>query len=371
MRTVIAMAAACVLAFETPVSSFRPQLSSPHLHMPRTVVRSRVFMMSTPEAKPPTSGPSFSGALPIDKPETGGRTSTRRKQGESTVVDMVFLSEAEPHDQRVSVLNVLRWLSCCCPAATESKEAAYLDVEDEAAPSAPSQLVGDLLGDGGVVKTVVKEGYGALVSPGSEVTVNFEGRLLDGTVLCRGTDYKCIQGDGTMIGGWETAVGSMRVGEAAKVTIKPWYAYGTAGVAPVVGPDATLEFDIEVLDSAGNFINPRTFRDVDPKKLRDLQSITEDYAKRSELRMRNEEGLSNFEKAEKWVKSLYFFGFFEGETGERPPWYLTPTITFPAMFLTVAAAFYILISNGGVSIKRDLNQDELELGLSLLDQVWG
>lgn len=247
----------------------------------------------------------------------------------------------------------------------------FLEVDDETAPIAPTKLEGDLLGDGGVVKQIIREGDGALVIPGSEVTVNYEGRLEDGTVLCRGTEYKCLQGDGTMIGGWETAVGSMRVGEVAKVTIKPWYAYGPQGVAPVVGPDATLEFEFEVVESSGNFMNPRTYRDVDPKKLRDLDDITEDYARRSELRMRNEENLGTKEKIEKWFKGLYFFGFFEGETGERPPWYLTPTITFPAMFLTVAAAFYILISNGGVSIKRDLQQDEFEMGMAFLDQVWG
>jgi len=135
-------------------------------------------------------------------------------------------------------------------------------------------------------------------------------------------------------------------------------------VAPVVGPDTPLEFDIEVLEASGNFLNPRSFRDMDPKKLRDARSIMEDYEQRSELRMRNEEGLSNWDKTQRWFKSLYFFGFFTGETGERPPWYLTPTITFPIMFAVCAAAFYVLISSGGVTIKRDL---EPLLGPEVLD----
>lgn len=238
---------------------------------------------------------------------------------------------------------------------TDPEKPAFFDFEDETAATAPVQLEGDLLKDGGVFKTIVRPGSGALVTPGAEVVVTYECRTKDqGLVLCRGEDFRFLQGDGTMIGGFETAVGSMRVGEVAKVTVQPWYAYGSGGVAPVVGPDTALEFDIEVLESSGNFLNPKSFRDMDPKKLRDARSIAEDYAQRSELRMRNEEGLTNFEKAQRWFKSLYFFGFFTGETGERPPWYLTPTITFPIMFAVCAAAFYILISSGGVTIKRDL-----------------
>lgn len=251
------------------------------------------------------------------------------------------------------------------------KGASYFDFEDETAPSVPQQLEGDLLRDGGVMKTIVTAGEGPLVTPGAEVAVKYEGRTADKQVLCRGEDFRFLQGDGTMIGGFETAVGSMRVGEVARVQIQPWYAYGSAGVSPVVSPDMPLDFDIEVLEASGNFLNPKSFRDVDPKKLRDAKSIARDYAQRSELRMRNEEGLSNAEKASRWFKSLYFFGFFEGETGERPPWYLTPTITFPIMFVTCAAAFYVLISFGGVSIKRDLVlEDSVDLGAAFLDQIF-
>jgi FKBP-type peptidyl-prolyl cis-trans isomerase len=252
------------------------------------------------------------------------------------------------------------------------KPASYFDIEDETAATMPTQLEGDLLKDGGVFKTVVRPGTGQLVTPGAEVVVRYEGRTggeSGGVVLCRGEDFRFLQGDGTMIGGFETAVGSMRVGEVAKVTVQPWYAYGSTGVAPVVGPDTPLEFDIEVLEASGNFLNPRSFRDLDSKKLRDARSIAEDYAQRSELRMRNEENLSDMEKAQRWFKSLYFFGFFTGETGERPPWYLTPTITFPIMFAFCAVAFYILISSGGVTIKRDLEPlmgpEVLDFGLFL------
>ena len=44
------------------------------------------------------------------------------------------------------------------------------------------------------------------------------------------------------------------------------------------------------------------------------------------------------EGLEGWIekaKSFYFFGFFEGETGEQAPWILRPSITFPIAFAVV------------------------------------
>jgi FK506-binding protein 1 len=258
------------------------------------------------------------------------------------------------------------------PAELEKKR-SYFDLEDETAPGLPSKLDGDLLGDGGVVKTILREGAGEVVTAGAEVTLNYEGRVKEGgMVLCRGEGYTFLQGDGTLIGGFETAVGSMRVGEKARVEIAPFYAYGGKGVPPVVRPDTVLEFDIEVVEAVGNFFNPRNYKDIDPKKLREAGKISQDYQRRSELRMKNDEGLEGFDKTLAWFKSLYFFGFFEGATGERPPWYLTPTITFPVMFGITLAAFYVLFVNGGVTIKRDMvSRDELELGAAFLNQVFG
>jgi hypothetical protein len=69
------------------------------------------------------------------------------------------------------------------------------------------------------------------------------------------------------------------------------------------------------------------------------------------------EGFEGFiEKA----KNFYFFGFFEGETGERAPWFLRPSITFPIAFGVVGAAFYISVVSGAISEKGAQVQDELD-----------
>jgi hypothetical protein len=60
------------------------------------------------------------------------------------------------------------------------------------------------------------------------------------------------------------------------------------------------------------------------------------------------------------AKNFYFFGFFEGETGEEAPWILRPSITFPIAFAVVGAAFYISIRSGAISERGASVQDELD-----------
>lgn len=260
----------------------------------------------------------------------------------------------------------------------------YFDIADELAreipgeeeligsTGGPSKYEGDLLGDGGVIKTILKQGEGPMIVPGSKVSVNYKGQTKEGLVFCGADNYQFQANDGSMVSGWDVAVTTMRVGEKAKIVVAPRYGYGSKGVPPVIAPDTSLEFEVEVL-SLDKAFTPTNFRELDPTNVRDLSAITEAYEDKMELRQRNAEGKGMVEKAQEWFKSLYFFGFFEGATGERPPWYLTPTITFPFMFAVVAAAFYVLASNGGISLKRDAKgiQDDLELGAALWDQVWG
>ena len=60
------------------------------------------------------------------------------------------------------------------------------------------------------------------------------------------------------------------------------------------------------------------------------------------------------------AKNFYFFGFFEGETGEQAPWILRPSITFPLAFLVVGAAFYVSLLSGAISERGASVKDELD-----------
>ena len=60
------------------------------------------------------------------------------------------------------------------------------------------------------------------------------------------------------------------------------------------------------------------------------------------------------------AKNFYFFGFFEGETGQQAPWFLRPSITFPLAFLVVGAAFYVSVISGAISERGAEVTDELD-----------
>ena len=56
-----------------------------------------------------------------------------------------------------------------------------------------------------------------------------------------------IRGKQEVIRGWEEGVAQMSVGQRAKLTIFPDYAYGATGHPGIIPPNATLIFDVELL----------------------------------------------------------------------------------------------------------------------------
>lgn len=59
----------------------------------------------------------------------------------------------------------------------------------------------------------------------------------------------CVQvGVGQVIKGWDEGVPQMSKGEQARLTCTPDYAYGERGFPPVIPANATLIFDVELLD---------------------------------------------------------------------------------------------------------------------------
>jgi hypothetical protein len=79
--------------------------------------------------------------------------------------------------------------------------------------------------------------------------------------------------------------------------------------------------------------------------------------------MFEKDNLNEKEGIEGWIekiKEFYFFGFFEGETGEKAPWILRPSITFPIAFAFVGVGFYITFAVGGISERGAQISDELD-----------
>ena len=90
---------------------------------------------------------------------------------------------------------------------------------------------------------------------GDAVAMNYTGRLEDGTVFDSNIDpnfghtdpLEFTLGAGQMIPGFEKQVLGMKIGEKKTLTIPPEEAYGEMGRPPVIPPNATLIFDVELL----------------------------------------------------------------------------------------------------------------------------
>jgi FKBP-type peptidyl-prolyl cis-trans isomerase FkpA len=99
----------------------------------------------------------------------------------------------------------------------------------------------------------VEEGAGEEAEPGRVVVVHYTGWLPDGTQFdtSRQPDrgpFDFALGAGHVIEGWDQGVQGMRVGGKRRLVIPPSMAYGTSGAGGVIPPNATLVFDVELLE---------------------------------------------------------------------------------------------------------------------------
>lgn len=113
-----------------------------------------------------------------------------------------------------------------------------------------AKLKGVITTASGLQYMVLRQGSGARPSPSSRVRVNYEGKLLDGTVFDSSYDRgePAEFGLGQVIPGWTEGVALMPVGSKYRFWIPSSLAYGPSGTqGGPIGPDATLTFDVELM----------------------------------------------------------------------------------------------------------------------------
>lgn len=105
----------------------------------------------------------------------------------------------------------------------------------------------------GLTYTEIECGDGDEAAAGDTVSVHYTGMLEDGTEFDSsegGEPFQFTIGAGQVIEGWEQGLPGMLVGGKRELTIGPDLAYGEAGAGGVIPPNATLIFEVELIEIA-------------------------------------------------------------------------------------------------------------------------
>lgn len=137
----------------------------------------------------------------------------------------------------------------------ESQEKAkQIAAEKEAAAKAKLDELsfGATKTESGLMYVMEKEGSGDKPKASDVVKVHYTGSFMDGTVFDssveRGTPIEFPIGVGRVIPGWDEGIALLSVGGKAKLIIPSELGYGARGAGGVIPPNATLIFDVELID---------------------------------------------------------------------------------------------------------------------------
>ena len=131
------------------------------------------------------------------------------------------------------------------------------EARKEAAKAAAEKAMGSLTEGmqktaSGLYYNITKEGTGEHPPKGAKVSVHYKGTLVDGTVFDssyqRDQPIEFAVGIGQVIPGWDEGILLLKKGAGARFVIPSHLAYGAEGAGGVIPPDATLIFEVELVN---------------------------------------------------------------------------------------------------------------------------
>ncbi|MBI2082252.1 MAG: FKBP-type peptidyl-prolyl cis-trans isomerase [Deltaproteobacteria bacterium] len=149
--------------------------------------------------------------------------------------------------QTILLISLFALLTACSKAKQPAESQSTQSTQEAVVANEQSTPTG-------LKYVILKEGAGANPQRGQMVTVHYTGWLTDGTKfdssVDRGTPFQFQVGVGQVIPGWDEGVAMMKVGEKRKLIIPPQLGYGEQGAGGVIPPNATLVFEVELLEAS-------------------------------------------------------------------------------------------------------------------------
>lgn len=133
-----------------------------------------------------------------------------------------------------------------------AREQKIAEAKEKAAAEMEKLAAGFDTTESGLRYKMIQQGNGAKAEKGKTVSVHYEGSLTNGQVFdssySRNQPIDFALGVGQVIPGWDEGIALLKVGDKARFVIPSNLAYGSAGAGGVIPPDATLIFDVELMN---------------------------------------------------------------------------------------------------------------------------
>lgn len=169
----------------------------------------------------------------------------------STRSDRARRRAARVRNQRIAIIVVVVLLLAAAAFLVYSTSRPEQPAAEQSAAGLPD-TTNLTTTDSGLQYKDVTVGSGAEAQAGNTVSVHYTGWLTDGTKfdssLDRGQPFSFSLGSGGVIAGWDEGVAGMKIGGKRILVIPADLGYGASGAGGVIPPNATLIFEVELLD---------------------------------------------------------------------------------------------------------------------------